>query len=63
MKENITKRTPTHYKAAYIWGGKNSVQPGNLPHPGNYESQQRKTNKPLNLKHPSVLHNLKEYIK
>jgi len=61
MEENITKRAPTQYNAAYIWGGRNSVQSVNLPHPGNYESQQRKTNKPLNLKLPSVLHNLKEY--
>ena len=60
MEENITKRAPTQNIAAYIRGGKNSVQPGNLPHPGNYESQQRKTNKPLNLKHPSVLHNLED---
>ena len=61
MEENITKRAPTRsVHCGYIRGGKNSVQPGNLPHPGNYESQQRKTNKPLNLKHPSVLHNLEE---
>ena len=31
MEENITKRAPTQYIAAYIRGGKNSVQPGNLP--------------------------------
>ena len=30
MEENITKRAPTQYIAAYIRGGKNSVQPGNL---------------------------------
>ena len=28
MEENITKRAPTQYIAAYIRGGKNSVQPG-----------------------------------
>ena len=49
MEENITKRAPSQYNAAYIWRGKNSVQPGNLPHPGNHESQQTKTNKPLNF--------------